>query len=98
MPNTYLSRRQLLFSPVICRAQPQSERGTGWGTPIVSTTGFPLADWNTRRAAIRWIVRSAAKDLLIRLSGIVSGQATPRRFSLHPERDRGLLRYDLVRS
>src|SRR5712691_8054618 len=73
MPNTYLGRRQLLFSPVICRTQPQSEPGTGWGTPIVSTTGFPLADRNTRRAAIRRIVRGAAKDLLIRLNGIVSG-------------------------
>jgi hypothetical protein len=32
-----------------------------------------LADWNTRRAAIRRIVRGAAKDLLIRLSEMVSG-------------------------
>jgi len=66
MPKTYLGRRQPLFSPVICTAHPQSEPGTAWGTPMVSTTGFPLADWNRRRAAIRRIVRGAAKDLLIR--------------------------------
>ena len=73
IPNTYRGRRQLVFNPVICRGHPQSDPGTGWGTPIVSTTGFPLADWNTRRAAIRQIVRGAAKDLLIRLSEMVSG-------------------------
>jgi hypothetical protein len=32
-----------------------------------------LVDWKTRRAAIRRIVRGAAKDLLIRLSEMVSG-------------------------
>jgi hypothetical protein len=73
IPNTYRGRRKLVFNPVICRAQPQSDPGTGCGTPIVSTTGFPFADWNTRRAAIRRIVRGAAKDLLIRLSEMVSG-------------------------
>jgi len=31
-----------------------------------STTGFPLGDLNARRAAIRRMVRGAAKDLLIR--------------------------------
>jgi hypothetical protein len=44
MPNTYLGRRQPVFRPVICSAQPQSEPGTGCGTPIVSTTDFPLAE------------------------------------------------------
>jgi hypothetical protein len=34
-----------------------------------------LGDWNTRRAAIRRIVRGAAKDLLIQVGAIVSGQA-----------------------
>lgn len=77
IPNTYLGRRQLVSRPVIWSAQPQSEPGTGRGTPSVSTTGFPLADWNTRRAAIRRIVRGAAIDLLIRPGGIVSGG--PRR-------------------
>jgi hypothetical protein len=66
MPNTYFGRRQLVFTPVICSAQPQSDPGTGGGTPSVSTTGFPLGDWNTRRAAIRRMVRGAAKDLLMR--------------------------------
>jgi hypothetical protein len=73
IPNTYRGRRQLMFNPVICRGQPQSDPGTGWGTPIVSTTGFPLGNWNTRRAAIRRIVRGAAKDLLMGLSEMVSG-------------------------
>jgi hypothetical protein len=76
-----------MFSPVICTAQPQSEPGTGWGTPIVSTTGFPLAEWNTRRAAIRQIVRGAAKDLLIRLSGIVSGCVAQGIYSVQPAGD-----------
>jgi hypothetical protein len=40
---------------------------------MVSTTGFPLANWNTRRAAIRRIVCGAVKDLLMRLNGILSG-------------------------
>ena len=65
MPKTYLGRRQPLSRPVICSAQPQSEPGTGWGTAIVRTTGFPLGDMNTRRAAIRRMVRGAANDLLI---------------------------------
>jgi len=63
----------MVFNPVICRGQPQPDPATGWGTPIVSTTGFPLADWHTRRAAIRRIVRGAAKDFLIRVSKMVSG-------------------------
>jgi len=42
--------------------------GTGRGTPIVKTIGFPLGDRNTHRAAIRRIVRGAAQDLLMRLS------------------------------
>src|SRR4029077_17843719 len=74
MPNTYLGRRQRVFRPVICSAQPQSEPGTGWGTPSVRTTGFPSRDWNTRRAAIRRIVLGAAKDLLMRASEILSGR------------------------
>jgi hypothetical protein len=65
-----------VFRPVICRAQPQSEPGTGWGTPIVSTTGFPLGALNTRRAAIRRILGGAAKDWLIHVSEILSGGAT----------------------
>ena len=84
MPNTYFGRRQVLFRPVICSAQPQSEPGTGWGTPSVRTTGFPLGDWNARRAAIRRIVRGAAKDLLIRLSGILSGRAAQSLDSMQP--------------
>jgi hypothetical protein len=39
----------------------QSDQWTGCGTPIVSTTGFALVAWNTRRAAIRRIVRGAAQ-------------------------------------
>ena len=77
MPNTHLGRRQPAFRPVICSEQPQSEPGTGCGTPIVSTIGLPLGDSNTRRAAIRRIVRGATKDLRIWLDGIVSGQARP---------------------
>ena len=73
MPNTYLGRRQVVFSPVICNGQPQSDPGMGCGTPMVSTTGLPLADQNTRRAAIRRIVRGAAKGLRIWLSAMVSG-------------------------
>ena len=75
MPNTYRGRRRMLSNPVICSGQPQSDPGTRCGTPIVSTTGFPLDDWNIRRAAIRRIVRGAAKDLLIRLSEMVSSGA-----------------------
>src|SRR5690606_35355383 len=73
MPNTYLGLRQVVLRPVICRAQPQSEPGTAWGTPSVTTTGLPLGALNTRRAAMRRIVRGAAKDLLIRPSEMVSG-------------------------
>ena len=87
MPNTYLGRRQLVFKPVICRAQPQSEPGTSWGTPIVSTTGFPLGDLNTRRAAIRRMIRGASKDLLIWLSRMVSGHAAQRLYPLQPVGD-----------
>src|SRR6185436_8378411 len=68
MPNTYLGLRQVVFRPVICRAQPQSEPGTARGTPSVTTTGLPLDVLNTRRAAIRRMVGGAAKDLLMRLS------------------------------
>jgi hypothetical protein len=55
------------------------------------TTGLPLGALNTRRAAIRRILGGAAKDLLIRLGGIVSGggaesldalQQTASRFQL----------------
>jgi hypothetical protein len=72
MPNTYFGRRQLLFKPVICSAQPQSDFGTGVGTPSVSTTALPLGKWNTRRAAIRRIVRGAAKDVVMGLSEILA--------------------------
>jgi hypothetical protein len=35
-------------------------------TPMVSTTGVPVAErWNTRRAAILRILRGAEKDLLM---------------------------------
>ena len=51
-------------------------------TGASSTTGFPLADWNTRWAAIRRIVRGAAKDLLIGLSGIVSGRTAQSVYSM----------------
>ena len=44
MPNTYLVCRHPVFRPVIWSAQPQSEPGTGCGTPIVRTTGFPIDD------------------------------------------------------
>lgn len=87
MPNTYPGRRQVVFRPVICYGQPQSDPGTGCGTPIVSTTGFPLADWNTRRAAIRRIVRGAAKDLLIRLSAIVSGSGAKSLYAVESKGD-----------
>src|SRR6185436_20621312 len=66
---------------VTCSGQPQSEPGTGCGTPIVSTTALPLAEWNTRRAAIRRIVRGAAKDLLITAERILSGRAGGRAMS-----------------
>src|SRR5829696_8759920 len=75
MPNTYFGLRHIVFRPVICKGQPQSEPGTARGTPIVRTTGFPSANWNTRRAAMRPIVRGAANDVLILLSGIVSGRS-----------------------
>src|SRR3989442_15806275 len=78
MPNTYLGLRQVVFRPVIWSGQPQSEPGTGWGTPSVTTTGLPLGALNARRAAIRRIVRGAAKDLLMRLSEILSGSAAKR--------------------
>src|SRR5258706_6143096 len=70
MPNTYLGRRQPAFRPVISSEQPQSEPGTGCGTTIVSRIGLPSGDWNTRRAAIRRIVRGATKDL--RISALTS--------------------------
>src|SRR5438067_728861 len=84
MPNTYVGRRQVVFSPVISSRQPQSDPGTGCGTPIVSTTGFPLANWNARRAAIRRIVRGAAKDLLMRLNAILSGGGAQGFYAVQP--------------
>jgi len=66
------------------RGQPQSDPGTGWGAPIVSTTGFPSADWNSSRAAIRQSVRGAAKDLLIRLSAIVSDDGAESLYAMQP--------------
>ena len=48
----------------------------------MSTTGLPLGDRNTRRAAICRIVRGAAKDLFIQLSG--SYQAAARNASIRP--------------
>ena len=74
MPNTNLGLRQVVLRPVICRAQPQSEPGTAWGTPSVTTTGLALGALNTRRAAIRRIVGGAAKDLLIPMGEMVSGR------------------------
>src|SRR5712664_2940347 len=84
MPNTYFGRLQVVFRPVICSGQPQSEPGTGWGTPSVRTTGSPLADWNTRRAAIRRIVRGAAKESL--MDEMLSGSATKRLYLVQPVR------------
>jgi hypothetical protein len=50
--------------PCDLHSAPQSEPGTGCGTPIVSTTDFPLAEWNTRRAAIRRIVRGRSEGFV----------------------------------
>jgi hypothetical protein len=83
MPNTYLGRRQLVFIPVICSGQPQSEPGTGRGTPIVSTTRCPLADSNTRRAAIRLMVRGAAKDSSFEFVGCGHSRGDPQRNPPH---------------
>ena len=87
MPNTYLGLRQVVFRPVICRAQPQSEPGTAWGTASVTTTGLPLGALNTRRAAIRRILGGAANDLLIRLNGIVSGGGAESLYAVQPVRE-----------
>src|SRR5438552_718312 len=87
MPNTNLGLRQVVFRPIICREQPQSEPGTAWGTPSVTTTSLPLGALNTRRAAIRRILRGAAKDFLIRLSGIVSGCVAQGLYSVQPAGD-----------
>jgi hypothetical protein len=53
----------------------------------VSTTGFPVADWKTRRAAIRRIVDGAAKDFLIRLSEILSGSVSKPVYPADPAHD-----------
>ena len=42
---------------------------------MISTTGFPAADWKTRRTAIRRIARGAGDDLCIGLREIVLRRA-----------------------
>src|SRR5262245_45592054 len=86
MPNTYFGLRQVVFRPVICRGQPQSEPGTGCGTPSVTSTGLPLGALYTRRAAIRRILGGAANDLLM-AERIVSGRLTQDLYSAQPTGD-----------
>jgi hypothetical protein len=74
IPNTYRDRRQLVFSPVICTAQPQSEPRNSLRHANREHDRLPVGRWNTRRAAIRRIVRRS-EGFAHRAAEIVSGGA-----------------------